>query len=171
MNRKFIPLAGSLLIVMMQLLSVGFGVGRAQEPSRGEPSDGEAPISEHPEDMSSMFRGTVVEVINAGRYAYIQVETDENRVWVAVPSFDGKIGDAVVVPPGVPVADFKSQKLDRKFDMIYFVGGIRRVGEETTQDDRTVHPPMEELEDAKAITEPDAERPETTGDQDHHIIE
>ena len=79
--------------------------------------------------MTDMFKGTVVEVIDAGRYVYLQIETAKKRVWVAVPAFDGKPGDEVLVPPGVPVADFKSRKLNRTFKMIYFVGSVRRAGE------------------------------------------
>jgi len=79
--------------------------------------------------MSEMFKGTVVEVIDAGRHIYVHIDTGEQRVWVAVPAFDGKPGDKVLVPPGIPVADFQSKNLNRKFEMIYFVGGLSRVDE------------------------------------------
>lgn len=108
--------------------------------------------------MSTMFEGRVVDMIDAGRYVYIQVQTVEKKVWVAAPAFDGDIGDGVLVPPGVPVADFQSRKLGRKFDMIYFVGDIRRVGEtdgvtapDVTSQDRMMHPPMDELAEIPAV--------------------
>jgi hypothetical protein len=82
--------------------------------------------------MSEMFKGTVVEVIDAGRHIYVHIDTGEQLVWVAVPAFDGKPGDKVLVPPGVPVADFQSKNLNRKFKMIYFVGSIRRVDKSTS---------------------------------------
>jgi hypothetical protein len=85
-----------------------------------------------PEGMSEMFKGTVVEVIDAGRHIYVHMDTGKQRVWVAVPAFDGKPGDKVLVPPGIPVANFQSKYLNRKLKMIYFVGGIRRVDENTS---------------------------------------
>jgi hypothetical protein len=79
--------------------------------------------------MSEMFQGTVTEVIHAGRHIYVRVDTGKRQVWVAVPAFEGNPGDEVLVPPGVPVANFQSKQLNRKFEMIIFVGSIRRVGE------------------------------------------
>jgi hypothetical protein len=121
-----------------------------------------------PEAIAGMFKGKVVETINAGRYAYVQINTGEKSVWVAVPDFDGKPGDTVLVPPGVPMANFHSKKLNRDFEMIYFVGGIRREGEgaeggatntlpqgaspmTAPVQNPTIHPPMEELSDKPAI--------------------
>jgi hypothetical protein len=77
--------------------------------------------------MSEMFKGTVVEVVDAGRHIYVHINTGEQQVWVAVPAFDGKIGDKVLVPPAVPVANFKSRNLNRTFKVMYFVGGLRRL--------------------------------------------
>jgi hypothetical protein len=77
--------------------------------------------------MTGMFKGTVGEVIDAGRQFYVHVDTGEQRVWVAVPAFDGKPGDEVLVPPCVPIADFESKKLNRVFKMICFVGSVRRI--------------------------------------------
>lgn len=101
----------------------------AEEPPALQTGIDDSPPSTQQEPMSKMFKGRVVEMINAGRYAYIKIDTGEKRVWVAVPAFDGKPGDTVLVPPGIPVADFQSKKLNRKFEMIYFVGSIRREGE------------------------------------------
>ena len=103
--------------------------GRTEEHPAGETSGEHQSPATKPEGMSERFRGTVVEMIDAGRHIYVRIDTGKQRVWVAVPSFDGKPGDEVVVPPGVPVADFKSKKLNRTFKIIYFVGAVRRVDE------------------------------------------
>ena len=118
--------------------------------------------------MSNMFKGTVVDVINAGRYTYLQIDTGEKRVWVAAPTFDGKPGDKVLVPPGVPMADFHSKTLNRDFEMIFFVGGVR-LADENAADQPTgtvptdnhanampagmqmAHPSMDELAGGPAI--------------------
>jgi hypothetical protein len=123
-----------MLILLVLTISIGFSqaAGQAEEQSAGKTSGGHQTLSIKPEGMSAMFKGTVVEVIDAGRHIYVHIDTGEQRVWVAVPAFDGKPGDKVLVPPGVPVADFESRKLNRIFKMIYFVGGIRRIDENTS---------------------------------------
>jgi hypothetical protein len=133
MKKKYFLLSLSMLILLVVTISIGFwpAAGRAEEQSAGETSGRHQTPSKKPEGMSDMFKGTVVEVIDAGRHIYVRIDTGEQRVWVAVPSFNGKPGDKVLVPPGVPVADFQSKKLNRKFKMMYFVGGIRRIDKNT----------------------------------------
>ncbi|MGA8179633.1 MAG: TOBE domain-containing protein [Desulfobacterales bacterium] len=133
MKKSYYPLSWRMSILLVISISIGFwqAAGRAEEQSAGETSGRHQSPSVKPEGMSEMFKGTVVEVIDAGRHIYVHIDTGQQRVWVAVPSFDGKIGDKVLVPPGVPVADFQSKTLNRKFKMIYFVGGIRRVHKST----------------------------------------
>jgi hypothetical protein len=118
-----------ILILLVLTISAGSWqtTGRAEEQPAGETSGRHQTPSVKSEGMSKMFEGTVVEVIDAGRHVYVHIDTGKQRVWVAVPVFNGKPGDKVLVPPGVPVADFQSKKLNRTFKMIYFVGGIRRV--------------------------------------------
>jgi len=101
----------------------------AEEPSIAKTMGGDMMHSgKKAKNMSKGFYGTVTEVIDAGRYVYVQVNTGKKKVWVAAPAFDGNPGDRVEVPSGVPIADFQSKKLNRKFDIIYFVGGIRQEG-------------------------------------------
>ena len=134
MKKKYYRLSWHILILLVLTISIGFwqATGWAEEQPAGETSGRHQTPSIKPEGMSRMFKGTVVEVIDAGRHIYVHIDTGEHRVWVAVPAFDGKPGDKVLVPPGVPVADFQSRKLNRIFKMIYFVGGIRRVDESTS---------------------------------------
>jgi hypothetical protein len=102
--------------------------GPAEEGPSGPATGAEPPAAPRAaEPMTALFSGTVTEVIDAGRYVYLHIDTEKRHVWVAVPAFDGKPGDEVLVPPGVPVADFQSHTLHRRFKMIYFVGSVRRV--------------------------------------------
>ena len=96
-----------------------------EEPPAAQSSGNHQSVSENPEGLSEMFKGTVTEVIRASRHIYVQVDTGEERIWGAVPSFDGKPGDRVLVPPGVPAANFQSRELKRKFKIVIFVGGLR----------------------------------------------
>jgi len=131
MKKKYGRLSRYMLILLVLTISIGFWqlTGQAEEQPAGKTSGSNQTPSIKPEGMSEMFQGTVVEVIDAGRHIYVHIDTGEKRVWVAVPAFDGKPGDKVLVPPGIPVANFHSKNLNRMFKIIYFVGGLRRVDE------------------------------------------
>jgi hypothetical protein len=131
MKKNYYRLSRYMLILLVLTISCGSRhmTGRAEEKPAEKTSGSNEIPSIKPEGMSEMFEGTVAEVVDAGRHIYVRIDTGEQRVWVAVPAFDGKLGDKVLVPPGIPVANFKSKNLNRIFKMIYFVGGIRLVDE------------------------------------------
>jgi hypothetical protein len=131
MKKKYCRLSRYMLILLVLMIPIGFwqATGRAGEQPAGKTSGSAQTPSIKPGCMSKMFKGTVVEVIDAGRHIYVLIDTGETRVWVAVPAFDGKPGDKVLVPPAIPVADFKSRNLNRTFKMMYFVGGLRQIDE------------------------------------------
>jgi hypothetical protein len=133
MKKSYCRLTRHILILLALTISIGFRptTGLAQEQPAGKTSGSHQNTSIKPEGMSEMFKGMVVEVIDAGRHIYVHIDTGKQRVWVAVPAFDGKPGDRVLVPPGIPVANFKSKHLNRRFKMIYFVGGIQRADNNT----------------------------------------
>ena len=129
MKQKYCRLSWCLLILLVLTISIGFrpAIGRSGEKPAGETAGKQKIPSTGMEVMSKMFKGTVVQVISAGRHIYIRIDTGKDQVWVAVPAFNGKLGDKVIVPPGIPFADFHSRNLNRDFKMIYFVGGVRRI--------------------------------------------
>lgn len=131
MKKSFNRLSGYILTLLMLTIASSFWgtTGRAEEQPDVETSGSNQTPSIKPGGMTGTFKGTVVEVIDASRQVYVHIDTGEQRVWVAVPAFDGKPGDKVLVPPCVPIADFESKKLNRVFKMICFVGSIRRVDE------------------------------------------
>ncbi len=133
MKMRYYRLSWSMLILMALTISIGFrqATGQSEGQPAEETSGSDQPSPIKPEGMWGRFKGTVVEVIDAGRHVYVHIDTGEQRVWVAVPAFDGKPGDKVLVPPCVPVANFQSRKLNRVFEMICFVGDIRRLDEST----------------------------------------
>jgi hypothetical protein len=117
-----------LMVLLLSALAILPAAGRAGDPPPAAVSGEQDDRSRQPEGMSEMFQGTVTEVIHAGRHIYVRVDTGKRQVWVAVPVFEGGPGDEVLVPPGVQVANFQSKQLNRRFEMIIFVGSIRRVG-------------------------------------------
>jgi hypothetical protein len=135
MKKKYCHLSRYMLILLVLTISCGSRqvTGQTKEKPAEKTSGSNQSISIKPEGMSEMFKGTVVEVINAGRHIYVQIDTGKKRVWVAVPIFNGKPGDKVIVPPGIPIADFHSRNLNRDFKMMYFVGGIRRLDDNKSQ--------------------------------------
>jgi hypothetical protein len=135
MKKNYCRLSRYMLILLVLTISCGSRqmTGQAEEkPGKNTSGSNQTPMIK-PEGMSEMFKGTVVEVIDAGRHIYVHVDTGEQRIWVAVPAFDGKPGDKVLVPPAVPVANFKSRNLNRTFKVMYFVGGIRQIDESTSE--------------------------------------
>lgn len=76
------------------------------------------------------FSGTVAETMNSGGYTYVLVDTGKQKVWATAPQFAVKVGDAVVVPGGMPMENYVSKTLNREFALVYFVGAIRVAGAE-----------------------------------------
>jgi len=68
--------------------------------------------------------GSVVETMNTSGYTYIQVDTGTEKFWAAAPEFKVAVGDSVVVPEGMPMTDYESKTLNRKFDVVYFVDSV-----------------------------------------------
>lgn len=65
-------------------------------------------------------KGKVEEVIQAGRYSYINVDSGSAKTWFAVPSAEVKVGQQVTVKPGMEVKNFLAKSLNRTFESIYF---------------------------------------------------
>ncbi len=86
--------------------------------------------------------GKVLETIDAAGYTYVQVDSGSETFWAAAPRLAVKVGDDVVVPEGVPMADYHSKTLDRTFDMVYFVPSIVVAGAEKQTGDMPADPPL-----------------------------
>ncbi|MDH3915274.1 MAG: hypothetical protein OES37_03885 [Chromatiales bacterium] len=74
-----------------------------------------------------MVRGTVLETMDSGGYTYVFVETDQDKRWIAARQSAVKVGDVVQTQQGMPMSDFKSQTLNREFDVVYFVDGLQNL--------------------------------------------
>ncbi len=148
MKKCYCRLSWYVLIVLVLTIFIGLRqatVLAEEQPAKATPGKHQSPSTE-PKGISKMFEGTVVEVVDAGRHIYVRVKTGEELVWIAVPAFDGKPGEKVLVPPGVPVADLHSKNLNRTFKMIYFVGSIRRLDNNAASQENSKlphgHPPI-----------------------------
>jgi hypothetical protein len=70
-------------------------------------------------------KGRVVETMNAAGYTYLRVDENGSSVWLAVMEVPVKVGDVVEFPDSQPMTGFRSKTLNRTFDSILFVPGIR----------------------------------------------
>ena len=77
---------------------------------------------------AGMRSGTVLETMDAAGYTYLHVDTGEETFWAAAPPIEVEVGQNVFVPGGMAMENFHSSALDRDFDVVYFVEGVR-VGE------------------------------------------
>lgn len=69
---------------------------------------------------SASIKGTIVERLDAEPYSYLKLKTDAGEVWAAVPKSDKGVGAEVVVGGAMPMNDFESKTLKRKFELVYF---------------------------------------------------
>jgi hypothetical protein len=76
---------------------------------------------------AATYTGKVLETMNAGTYTYIQVDTGKEKIWAAAPEFSVKVGDKVSFEEGLAMKDYKSKSLNRTFDSVYFVGGVKNL--------------------------------------------
>ena len=76
------------------------------------------------ENAPGKIYGKVIETINTGNYTYVHVDTGKQKHWAAAPPVSLKTGSMVAFIPNMPMKNFVSKTLDRKFDVVYFVGQI-----------------------------------------------
>lgn len=64
--------------------------------------------------------GVVAERIDAAGYTYLRLKTGDGEAWAAVPVTDVAVGAQVTISSPMPMQDFESKTLNRKFERIYF---------------------------------------------------
>jgi hypothetical protein len=69
---------------------------------------------------SATIKGKVVEKLDAPPYSYLKIKTAEGETWAAVPKTELQTGADVVVGGAMPMNDFESKTLKRKFEVVYF---------------------------------------------------
>jgi len=104
----------------------------AQQPAPQPQTAAPAPVTPAPvtapapmsQASAKYFTGKVTEIMNAGGYTYVNVDNGSEKIWAAAPQFETKVGEKVTVPEGMPMKNYESKSLNRKFDVVYFVGAI-----------------------------------------------
>jgi hypothetical protein len=70
-------------------------------------------------------KGKVLETMNSAGYTYLRVDEKGASVWLAVMEIPVKVGDTVEFPNVPPMNGFRSRTLNRTFESILFVPGVR----------------------------------------------
>lgn len=73
-------------------------------------------------------KAKVVQTMNSGGYTYVEAQDDKGqKLWLALPELKVKVGDNIEYPETPPLANFQSKTLNRTFEKISFIPGIRIV--------------------------------------------
>lgn len=70
--------------------------------------------------QGTTLKGKVVERLDAPPYTYLKIATGKEEAWAAVPKTDVEKGKEVSVVNAMPMSDFESKTLNRKFALVYF---------------------------------------------------
>jgi hypothetical protein len=65
-------------------------------------------------------KGKVVEKLDAPPYTYLKLQTAQGEAWAAVPKADVEAGAEVSVAGAVPMQNWESKTLARKWEVVYF---------------------------------------------------
>jgi hypothetical protein len=69
---------------------------------------------------SASIKGKVLERLDAPPYSYLKIQSGKDEVWAAVPKAEVAKGAEVNVLNAMPMANFESKTLKRKFEVVYF---------------------------------------------------
>jgi hypothetical protein len=70
--------------------------------------------------IAGSVTGTVLETMDAAGYTYMRLKTPKGEIWAAVQKATVKKGSEVTVVNAMPMNNFESKTLKRKFDQIVF---------------------------------------------------
>lgn len=128
-------------------------IGSSGSPHNGTMSSGPPSLSAHAStaapSTAGLLRGTVLEAIDAGSYTYVEVETDGQNRWIAGNRLALEVGDEVVFDAGAPMRNWSSDRLDRTWDVVYFVSRLAPASEAQIVPEGLPegHPPLPEAAD------------------------
>lgn len=110
---------------MRLLLTTLLVAACAQEPASAPPAHASASapsfLHEALKVVPSSFEGTVTEVVPAGGYTYLHLQTGPDATaWVVTLQRPAQPGDVVSVRPFGQLEQFTSARTGRRFDHLHF---------------------------------------------------
>ncbi len=107
---------------------------QAQAPAPSQPAAGSDPhagmnMKAQEIPAGSGVKAKVAQTMNSGGYTYVEAVDDKGqKVWLALPQIKVAVGDAIEYPANtMAMTNFTSKTLNKTFDKIFFVPGIRIV--------------------------------------------
>ncbi|BCS55135.1 hypothetical protein [Geobacter sp. SVR] len=71
-------------------------------------------------------KAKVTQTMNSGGYTYVEAADEKGeKTWLALPETKVKVGDAIEYPETPPMVNFQSKTLNKTFEKILFIPGIR----------------------------------------------
>lgn len=107
----------------------------AQMPAQGAAPNAAAPGGDphagmKPQEIPAGAgkKGKVSQTMNSGGYTYVEATNEKGvKEWLALPEMKVKVGDSIEYPETPPLANFQSKTLNKTFEKISFIPGIRIV--------------------------------------------
>ena len=73
-------------------------------------------------------KAEVTQTMNSGGYTYVEAKDEKGvKTWLALPEIKVAVGDKIEFPETPPLANFQSKTLNKTFEKISFIPGIRIV--------------------------------------------
>jgi hypothetical protein len=73
-------------------------------------------------------KAKVTQTMNSGGYTYVEAADEKGvKTWLALPEIKVKVGDNIEYPETPPLSNFQSKTLNKTFEKICFIPGIRIV--------------------------------------------
>ena len=73
-------------------------------------------------------KAKVSQTMNSGGYTYVEAADEKGvKTWLALPEIKVKVGDSIEYPETPPLANFQSKTLNKTFEKILFIPGLRIV--------------------------------------------
>ena len=73
-------------------------------------------------------KAKVTQTMNSGGYTYVEAADEKGaKTWLALPEIKVKVGENIEYPETPPLANFQSKTLNKTFEKISFIPGIRIV--------------------------------------------
>jgi len=102
------------------LVAVAVAGCKKSEPPAAAPPAAVNAMEAQVAPPSASLKGKVLERLDAPPYSYLKIQSGKEEVWAAVPKADVAKGAEVTVLNAMPMANFESKTLKRKFEVVFF---------------------------------------------------
>ncbi|HXE96617.1 MAG TPA: hypothetical protein VN642_09445 [Dongiaceae bacterium] len=99
---------------------------QGQMPAAAPGADPHAGMKSQEIPAGAGKKATVTQTMNSGGYTYVEAADEKGvKVWMALPETKVAKGDKIEYPEAPPMVNFQSKTLNRTFEKILFIPGIR----------------------------------------------